>query len=576
MSQQTLFHIAAGSYDRTLYGFDCVAVPASSVSLVAPADTPFSAPGVSSSSSSSSSSNSSSNASAPSGPVSLKSLDGIALQLVAKYVYPAHTGCIKAVALGGGRLLATGSTDETIKLYDIDRKKELGFMIKHEGSITALEFVKDSHLLSASDDGAVCIWRTKDWECLRMMKGHQGPINAIAVHPTGALALTVSKDKHMRTWNLLKGRCAFVTNLKAEFDLVKWAPDGDRYMLITNKTVALYRVEDGEQVLKIECKRRILAACFIDNDHLAVGGEEDAISILSLRDGKVLQTIKGHSNRVRGLTVLPHPSNATSVLLVSASSDCFIKVWNVDPAAKNVHQTAKDCLVQEYTGGRLTCLATTVPATHAEKTTTAAADKQVKRDERRQLHEAIADGKTKARAKVRATEAETIARAQEKRKQQIEHAAAVALEQADQDESDNEEDELDAEDQEDDQDDEEEDDSEEEHFQDAPEEDDDEDDAEEDDDEQEDDEDKDESEEEAVAAKLPPKNAKAKFAPVPSRPLQKQTQSGPAAAPRDKRRADDDAATEKSAGKRVRIAAEPVHAGKQQSNKQNGRRPRKH
>ena len=61
--------------------------------------------------------------------------------------------------------------------------------------------------------------------------------------------------------------------------------------------------QDGEQLLKVDAKRRILATCFIDNERLAIGGEDDAISILSLRDGAVLQTIKGHSNRCVSMCV---------------------------------------------------------------------------------------------------------------------------------------------------------------------------------------------------------------------------------------------------------------------------------
>jgi len=41
------------------------------------------------------------------------------------------------------------------------------------GSITSLQFQDRTHLLSASDDGTICIWRTSDWECLKILKGHK-------------------------------------------------------------------------------------------------------------------------------------------------------------------------------------------------------------------------------------------------------------------------------------------------------------------------------------------------------------------------------------------------------------------
>lgn len=42
---------------------------------------------------------------------------------------------------------------------------------------------------------------------------YRKPVNCISIHPTGKLALSVSKDMTLRTWNLIKGRSAYVTNL---------------------------------------------------------------------------------------------------------------------------------------------------------------------------------------------------------------------------------------------------------------------------------------------------------------------------------------------------------------------------
>ena len=42
----------------------------------------------------------------------------------------------------------------------------------------------------------------------------RGPVYDFAIHPTGKMALSVSKDKTMKTWNLMTGRCAYTTNIK--------------------------------------------------------------------------------------------------------------------------------------------------------------------------------------------------------------------------------------------------------------------------------------------------------------------------------------------------------------------------
>lgn len=41
------------------------------------------------------------------------------------------------------------------------------------GTITCLEFYGTAHLLSGAEDGLICIWNTKRWECLKSIKAHK-------------------------------------------------------------------------------------------------------------------------------------------------------------------------------------------------------------------------------------------------------------------------------------------------------------------------------------------------------------------------------------------------------------------
>lgn len=41
------------------------------------------------------------------------------------------------------------------------------------GTISCLEFYGSSHLLSGGQDGLICVWSTKKWECLKSIKAHK-------------------------------------------------------------------------------------------------------------------------------------------------------------------------------------------------------------------------------------------------------------------------------------------------------------------------------------------------------------------------------------------------------------------
>jgi len=98
------FKVIVGSYEKILYGLQ-VDVPASSL--------PSSQP------STSCSSNGARN------EVKMKPI----------FMFPAHISCVKVVAASplGGKWLATGGTDETVKLWDLKRRKELGGLVQHQG-----------------------------------------------------------------------------------------------------------------------------------------------------------------------------------------------------------------------------------------------------------------------------------------------------------------------------------------------------------------------------------------------------------------------------------------------------------
>jgi protein MAK11 len=74
------------------------------------------------------------------------------------------------------------------------------------GSITHLSFPTRTHLLSASEDGTICLYHTRDWAVLATLKGHRDRVNDLAVHPSAKVCLSVGKDQTLRMWDLMRGK----------------------------------------------------------------------------------------------------------------------------------------------------------------------------------------------------------------------------------------------------------------------------------------------------------------------------------------------------------------------------------
>lgn len=157
-----------------------------------------------------------------------------------------HTQSIRCLAQSK-RYLTSGSNDEHIRIYDLQKRKELGTLLHHDGNITKLEFFDNKWLLSASDDNRICIWRARDWEVLGELKGHKsGGINDIAIHPSGRIAISAGNDHTLRLWNLMTARKASVLKLGSDVALkCKWAPDGSSFILGFDKKVVVYSAAES-------------------------------------------------------------------------------------------------------------------------------------------------------------------------------------------------------------------------------------------------------------------------------------------------------------------------------------------
>ncbi|KAJ7132345.1 WD40-repeat-containing domain protein [Mycena epipterygia] len=299
----------------------------------------------------------------------------LAFHLKPVFIFPAHVSCIKAVAASphGGKWLATGSADEIVKVWDLRRRKEIGGLMHHEGSITHLLFPSRSHLLSASEDGTLCLFRARDWAVLRALRGHKGRVNSVAVHPSGKVALSVGKDRTLRMWDLMRGKGCASTKLGKEAELVRWSSDGSLFVVQEASTIDVYTT-DMNLIHTIHHPARLQDVKFCKRvngtgDVLLAGAEDKKLSIYDVSTDpetppRIIAQMTGHSNRVKAVETLPialpaGSPRASTTVVCTVSSDGKIHVYDLAALPANPSGTVLEIApVAEYDskGTRLTCV----------------------------------------------------------------------------------------------------------------------------------------------------------------------------------------------------------------------------
>ncbi|KAH9839727.1 WD40-repeat-containing domain protein [Rhodofomes roseus] len=302
------------------------------------------------------------------------SAEGSSFQLKPIFIFPAHISSVRAVAASpqGGKWLATGSGDEIVKVWDLRRQKEVGGLMHHEGSITHLEFPSRSHLLSASEDGTLCLFHARDWGVLRSLKGHKGRVNSVAVHPSGKVALSVGKDRTLRMWDLMRGKGSASTKLGKEGEVVRWSTDGSQFVVLSQSTIDIYTtdmklrhiIHHPSRLHDVKFCKRVNG----EGEVLLVAAEDKKVSIYDLPSDpettpSIIAEMIGHSNRVKAVETLkialPSPGKPSTTIASTISSDGKVYIYDLSALPATMEEKLQLSPVAEYDtkGTRLTCLA---------------------------------------------------------------------------------------------------------------------------------------------------------------------------------------------------------------------------
>lgn len=257
-----------------------------------------------------------------------------------------HTASIRCVA-HSGNYVASGGADDRIFIYNLKSRKEHCSLTHHNATITCMEFTANhSHLMSASSDGVLAMTRVGNWQLEKVWeKAHKGAsVLDIAIHPSGKLALSLGADCSLCTWNLVKGRQAYIINLNNKstdarsLEKIIWSPDGVKFILYGGKYTEVWSIESGGVLQHIQHEERVTSCIWLTESVLLVGHETGEITVKNVEDDSQF-VFKAHESRVKAICLYQN-------WIITVSSSGQIKIWNKD--FEEISKIDSGC--------RLTCL----------------------------------------------------------------------------------------------------------------------------------------------------------------------------------------------------------------------------
>ncbi len=119
-----------------------------------------------------------------------------------------HTGSINSICITtDGKLMATASADNTIKIWDVKKQSLLRTLAGHEADIFTIAFKPNSTILaSAGYDKKILIWDVQQGRVIQTLTNHTQPVTTLLFSPDGRNLFSSSRDSTIKIWSIPSGR----------------------------------------------------------------------------------------------------------------------------------------------------------------------------------------------------------------------------------------------------------------------------------------------------------------------------------------------------------------------------------
>jgi WD40 repeat protein len=132
-----------------------------------------------------------------------------------------HSDSVLSVAISpDGKTLVSGSSDKTIKVWDLEMLillfsleghkvwyLETGILLfsleGHSGSVNTVAIRPDGTMIvSGSSDKTIKVWYLMTGDLQYTLEGHSDSVNTVAISPDGKTIVSGSSDKTIKVWGI--------------------------------------------------------------------------------------------------------------------------------------------------------------------------------------------------------------------------------------------------------------------------------------------------------------------------------------------------------------------------------------
>ncbi|KFY36599.1 hypothetical protein V495_07752 [Pseudogymnoascus sp. VKM F-4514 (FW-929)] len=251
--------------------------------------------------------------------------------------FAGHLMSVTAIAFSpDGKQIASGSMDNTIKLWDARTGSIQKTLTGHSDMVVAVAFSPDSkQIISGSWDKAIKLWDARTGIIQKTLKDHLKKVTTIAFSQDGKQIASGSEDNTIKLWNTRGNIQKTLKDHSSSVYSIAFSPDSKQIISTSaENTITLWDIRTGSIQKTIIGHSSLLFAIAFSQDgkQIASGSKDQTIKLWDARTGNLQKTLIGHSSSVYAIAFSPDNKQ-----IASGSADNTIKLW--DTRTGNLQKT---------------------------------------------------------------------------------------------------------------------------------------------------------------------------------------------------------------------------------------------
>jgi len=212
-----------------------------------------------------------------------------------------HSAEINCIAYSpDGAVLATGSDDRSVRVWDVRNGKELYCLLGHRQRVLSVAFSADGRMIaSGAQDGTVKLWKADSGACIRTIRVSEARVTCVRFAPLSDQLVSCGYDQPVRFWEPVTGRPIREVPV-SDVATMAFSKNGSRMALACGHYAQIIDAKTSRLMHKVHhgYHAPIQSVAFLSAGKMLVLGSKDHVGLYQTRTGR----------RVRRLTPESTPS----------------------------------------------------------------------------------------------------------------------------------------------------------------------------------------------------------------------------------------------------------------------------